>query len=89
METQDARLDVSVESLKMPENKKNMFNNNNEMSIQVFESDIEGEMTVTASKKQSRASPGSADFNTLDEPIKETFVSKKFHYLILTMSWQN
>lgn len=34
-------------------------------------------MTVTASKKQSRATPGSADFNTLDEPIRETFVSKK------------
>lgn len=32
-------------------------------------------MTVTGSKKQTRASPGSADFNTLDEPIKETFVS--------------
>lgn len=42
---------------------------------------------MTGSKKQTRATPGSADFNTLDEPIKETFVSSKLHYLILTMSW--
>lgn len=37
---------------------------------------VEGEMTVSSKGRVSRATPGSADFNTLDEPIKETFVSK-------------
>lgn len=38
---------------------------------------IEGEMTVSSSGKVNRGSPGQPDFNTLDEPIKETFVSSK------------
>lgn len=37
---------------------------------------VEGEMTVTSKGRVNRGTPGSADFNTLDEPIKETFVSK-------------
>lgn len=36
---------------------------------------VEGEMTVSSKGRVNRATPGSADFNTLDEPIKETFVS--------------
>lgn len=36
---------------------------------------VEGEMTVTSKGRVNRGTPGSADFNTLDEPIKETFVS--------------
>jgi hypothetical protein len=35
---------------------------------------MEGEMTVSSGGKVNRGTPGSADFNTLDEPIKETFV---------------
>jgi hypothetical protein len=37
---------------------------------------VEGEMTVTSKgRTTNRSAPGSADFNTLDEPIKETIVS--------------
>lgn len=35
---------------------------------------VEGEMTIT-SKKKSTSQQGMTDYNTLDEPIKETFVS--------------
>lgn len=35
---------------------------------------VEGEMTVSSSGKVNRGTPGQPDFNTLDEPIKETFV---------------
>jgi hypothetical protein len=37
---------------------------------------VEGEMTVTSKGRTNRGNPGSADFNTLDEPIKETIVSR-------------
>lgn len=47
---------------------------------------VEGEMTVTSKGRTNRGTPGSADFNTLDEPIKETFVSKT--PTIKKMSWQ-
>lgn len=36
---------------------------------------VEGEMTVTSKGKVKRGTPGQPDFNTLDEPIKETIVS--------------
>lgn len=36
---------------------------------------VEGEMTVNSKGVVNRGTPGQADFNTLDEPIKETFVS--------------
>lgn len=35
---------------------------------------LEGDMSVPSSRK-SNAQPGEPDFNTLDEPIKETIVS--------------
>lgn len=38
---------------------------------------VEGEMTVSSGGKVNRGTPGEPDFNTLDEPIKETFVSKR------------
>lgn len=37
---------------------------------------MEGEMTVAQKQKGVISQPGQPDFNTLDEPIKETFVSK-------------
>lgn len=37
---------------------------------------VEGEMTVTSKGRVNRSAPGAPDFNTLDEPIKETFVSE-------------
>lgn len=37
---------------------------------------VEGEMTVSSGGKVNRGAPGAPDFNTLDEPIKETFVSR-------------
>lgn len=49
--------------------------------FQMFDDDInsdtmEGEMTVAQKAKGVSSHPGHPDFNTLDEPIKETFVSK-------------
>lgn len=41
----------------------------------MMDSFVEGEMTVASKSKGKLAQPGTADFNTLDEPIKETFVS--------------
>ena len=43
---------------------------------------VEGEMTITSSRK-SMSQPGILEYNTLDEPIKETFVrfSLVFTYL--------
>jgi hypothetical protein len=35
---------------------------------------IEGDMNIPSTSKTNNV-PGSADFNTLDEPIKETIVS--------------
>lgn len=43
--------------------------------FKMFDDDVEGEMTVTSKGRVNRGTPGSANFNTLDEPIKETFVS--------------
>jgi len=45
--------------------------------LDMFDDDptlVEGEMTVTSKGRVNRGTPGSADFNTLDEPIKETFL---------------
>lgn len=36
---------------------------------------LEGDMSVPSARR-SNAQPGQPDFNTLDEPIKETIVSK-------------
>lgn len=36
---------------------------------------VEGEMTVTSKSKNTKTQSGMPQFNTLDEPIKETFVS--------------
>ena len=49
---------------------------------------VEGEMTVNSSGKVNRGTPGEPDFNTLDEPIKETFVSEDSSWMIQQMSWQ-
>lgn len=49
---------------------------------------VEGEMTVNSKGKVNRGALGSANFNTLDEPIKETFVSE-IPILSRKMSWQN
>lgn len=35
---------------------------------------VEGEMTITSNRKNT-SQPGQPDFNTLDEPIRETVVS--------------
>lgn len=48
---------------------------------------VEGEMTVSSKGIVNRGAPGSADFNTLDEPIKETFVSETL-LMGRKMSWQ-
>lgn len=50
---------------------------------------VEGEMTVSSSGRVNRGTPGQADFNTLDEPIKETFVSETAADDDPKMSWQN
>jgi hypothetical protein len=52
--------------------------------FQMFDDDInsdtmEGEMTVAQKTKGVSSRPGHPDFNTLDEPIKETFVSTFFN----------
>lgn len=41
----------------------------------MFDASLEGEMTVTAAGRSNSAAPGDPNFSTLDEPIKETFVS--------------
>lgn len=44
---------------------------------QIYDGDdysLEGDMSVSSAKKNT-TQPGQPDFNTLDEPIKETFVS--------------
>lgn len=38
---------------------------------------VEGEMTITTGGRKTATQPGQPDFNTLDEPIKETMV---FYY---------
>lgn len=35
---------------------------------------VEGEMTITTGGRKTATQPGQPDFNTLDEPIKETMV---------------
>lgn len=47
---------------------------------------VEGEMTISSSKKAttSQAGPGAPDYNTLDEPIKETIVIQ--HLLCVTFN---
>lgn len=37
---------------------------------------LEGDMSIPGSSKTNNAPIGAPDFNTLDEPIKETVVSK-------------
>lgn len=39
---------------------------------------VEGEMTVTSQSKNTKTQSGMPQFNTLDEPIKETFVSNLY-----------
>lgn len=51
-------------------------------SVQMYDGDdysLEGDMSVPSSRKNN-AQPGEPDFNTLDEPIKETIVSSPPHY---------
>jgi len=59
--------------------------------LDMFDDDpnlVEGEMTVSSSGKVNRGKPGAPDFNTLDEPIKETFlrdvqaVGSKFKHVL-------
>lgn len=47
------------------------------VKFQMYDGDdysLEGDMSVPSARK-SNAQPGEPDFNTLDEPIKETIVS--------------
>lgn len=50
----------------------------------MFDTSLEGEMTVTAAGRSTKSAPGDPGFSTLDEPIKETFVS---FILQQKMSW--
>lgn len=55
----------------------------------MFDASLEGEMTVTAAGRSNSATPGDPGFSTLDEPIKETFVSFAELHVVLKMSWQS
>lgn len=58
----------------------------------MFDASLEGEMTVTQAGRSNQSAPGDPDFSTLDEPIKETFVSFSSQRYIcqnLKMSWQS
>lgn len=45
---------------------------------------VEGEMTITTGGRKTATQPGQPDFNTLDEPIKETmvFYSQMYSYML-------
>ena len=44
---------------------------------------LEGDMNIPNSNKRNQsAQPGSPDFNTLDEPIKETIVNNLIEIII-------
>jgi len=49
--------------------------------LKIFEdldsSDLTGSLTVPSNTSSSKKQPGAADFSSLDESIKETFVSNK------------
>lgn len=50
---------------------------------------VEGEMTVTSQSKNTKTTSGMPQFNTLDEPIKETFVSKSLFVVTLPIGGNN
>jgi hypothetical protein len=75
MDGHDAKLDVSEKYQFIRQNVEINFKQK-KIYQQIFESDIEGELTFASSQKPNRGTPGTSDFNTLDEPIKETFVSR-------------
>lgn len=80
MAMEEAKLDVRLLKIK--------FRNFYQLLLQIFEdlesSDLSGSLTVPSNTTSNKKQPGSDDFSSLDEPIKETFVSNKN----VKMSWQ-
>jgi hypothetical protein len=74
MATRDERLDVS-EIIRF----NGVLENFHYFAIfpisKMFDASLEGEMTVSSGGRTSKSAPGDPGFSTLDEPIKETFVS--------------
>lgn len=47
-----------------------------------FHDTLEGDMSIPTAKKNT-TQPGAPDFNTLDEPIKETIVSRNLIFIFI------
>lgn len=43
-----------------------------------FNDSLAGDMSIPTAAKKNSSQPGAPDFNTLDEPIKETIVRLNF-----------
>lgn len=57
--------------------KSNYFNLLIKLILKMYDDSpdlVEGEMTITTGGRKTATQPGQPDFNTLDEPIKETMV---------------